>query len=93
MNFTEILMQIIFSLIVIIVGLFSGRWLCLIAPEELKQAKYWAKLLLKIFGVIIIIDIVLFYFIGLQNALFILEFILFLCAMMIGIIYFKKIKK
>lgn len=90
MNFLQLFLQIIFSLIVIAFGILCGRWLCMIAPEEAAKAKIWAKLLLKIFTAIIFIAIIAGVLLGFENTLFIVEFMLFLCAMMFGILYFKE---
>jgi hypothetical protein len=89
MNLLHLFVQIIFSLIVIVMGVFTGKWLCMIAPEEMVKGKKWAKLLLKIFILLIFIVVLLGFFFKIENLLFVVEFILFLCAMMFGILYSK----
>jgi len=90
MDILQIVLQIIFTLIVVIFGLFSGKWLCQIAPEEIVKGRKWTKLLLKVFVGLIIIVSSFIKFIGLYQSLFIVDFLIFLSAMMVGILISKE---
>lgn len=90
MDMLQIFLQIVFSLIVVAVGLFCGKWLCLISPEEIKKGKKWAKILIKVFVFLLFLSIISGFFIGWNNALFVFVFLVFLISMMFGVIIFKE---